>query len=133
MARFICSERHVRKSDGRPRPGAFSPSPYKELSVAHTTGLAEAEVWEIGKKTLTPDPGRDKIYARADIPVQSLLDVRLRTLRDDKPYPRHTLVLDWPLGSDDDETKALQKQVCLDLSEDLRIKLAVPDAPITRS
>ena len=73
-----------------------------------------------------------KIYGRADVPVQSLLDVRLRALRDDKPFKRHTSVLDWPLGSDANETKELWKQICLELSEDLRISLALPVTPVVR-
>lgn len=134
VGRFIYSDRHIGRSAARPKPGAFFPPlPYSELSVAHTDGLSEAEVWKIARKTLKPGPRRDKIYARADIPVQALSDLKLRALRDDMPFLRHTNVIDWPVGSDNDDTKALCKKICLDLSEDLRIQLAIPDAPVTRS
>lgn len=132
VSRFICSERQIRRASARPKPGAFNPSPYMELSVVHSSGLSESEIWEVGEKTLSGEPGRDHIYGRADVPVISLADVRLRALRDDKPFMRHTSVIDWPIGSDGNETKALWKQITLELSEDLRINLALPATPVGR-
>lgn len=130
VTRFICSDRHIRRTQSRPKPGVFNPSPYIELSVVHSSGLSDQEVWELGKQTLGSEPGRDKICGRADVPVQSLLDVKLRALRDDNPFKRHTSILDWPLGFDANETKAFWKQICLELSEDIRVSLALPAAPI---
>ena len=72
VARFIYSRNHLSPSNGRPRPGAFNPSPHDKLSVAHSTGLFDHEVWEIGMLTLGTQPGRDKIYGRADVPVKEL-------------------------------------------------------------
>lgn len=100
--------------------------------MAHSSGLSAAEIWGLGKQTLSNGPGRERIYARADIPVQSLIDVKLRALRDDKPFKRHTSVIDWPIGSDPNEAKQRWKQICLELSEDPRIGLAIPDDPIVR-
>jgi hypothetical protein len=94
-----------------------------ELSTVHVSGLSSGEIWEIGKQTLGKEPGRRTIYCRADVPVLSLFDVKLRALRDDQPFPRHTAVIDWPLGSDPSETKAMWKQICLELSEDPRVAL----------
>lgn len=104
-----------------------------ELSVVHSSGLAEGDLWELGKRTLGNVPGSRKIYGRADIPVQSLTDVKLRALRDDKPFIRHTSVIDWPLGSDGNEAKALWLQICLELSEDHRIRLELPATPIVNT
>lgn len=132
VTRYICSERHIRKSLARPKPGAFNPSPYMELSVVHTSGLSDLDIWEIGRQTLGSEPGREKIYGRADIRVQSLVDVKLRALRDDKPFKRHTSVVDWPIGSDANETKERWKQITLELSEDLRISLMLPTTPVVR-
>ena len=131
VTRFIKKERNIRKAQKRPARGAFDPSPHMELSVVHTSGLVEYEVWEIGKQTIGSAPGSRTIYGRADIPVQSLTDVRLRALRDDKPFIRHTSVIDWPLGSDGNDTKARWLQICLELSEDPCIKLELPPIPIT--
>jgi len=130
VTRFVCSERQIRKASARPKPGAFNPSPYMELSVVHSSGLSDLELWEIGRKTLSGEVGRDHIYGRADVPVVSLADVKLRALRDDKPFVRHTSVIDWPIGSDGNETKALWKQITLELSEDLRINFTFPAMPI---
>ncbi len=101
-----------------------------ELSVVHSSGLTEDQVWDIGKQTIGSAPGRRKIYGRADIPVQSLTDVKLRALRDDQPFIRHTSVIDWPLGSDGNDAKALWLQICLELSEDYRIRLELPVVPV---
>lgn len=100
--------------------------------MAHTSGLRDAEIWEVGRQTLSGEPGRERIYGRADVPVWSLMDVRLRALRDDEPFRRHTSVVDWPIGTDANETKALWKQITLDLSEDLRISLVLPATPIAQ-
>lgn len=132
VTRFICSESHIRKKKARPKPSAFNPSPHIELSVAHTSGLPNAEIWDLGKQTLGSEPGREKLHGRADVQVQSFVDVRLRTLRDDRPFKRHTCVVDWPLGSDANETKELWKQITLELSEDSRVTLVLPKAPIVR-
>ena len=104
-----------------------------ELSVVHSSGLSDADTWEIGKQTLGNETGRDKIYARVDAPVQSFLDLKLRALRDDKPFKRHTSVIDWPIGSDAAETKQAWKLICLELSEDPRVSLALPADPVERT
>lgn len=116
----------------RPKPGVFNPSPHMELSVVHSSRLADREIWSIGKGTLGDGPGRTRIYGRADVPVQSFLDVKLRALRDDKPFKRHTSILDWPIGSDANDTKELWKQICLELSEDPRVGLSLPAEPVVR-
>ncbi len=116
----------------RPKRDAFYPK-NMELSVVHTSGLVEDDVWEFGKRTIGSAPGRTKIYGRADIPVQSLTEVSLRALRDDKPFIRHTSVIDWPLGSDGNDAKARWLQICVELSEDYRISLELPAVPIVNS
>lgn len=132
VSRFIYSGRNMRMTDSRPKPAAFNPSPYNELSTVHSSGLNDNAIWNIGRQTLGASQGRTAIHARADVPVQSLSDVRLRALRDDKTFQRHTSVVDWPLRSDPNETKALWKEICLRLSEDPRIALLIPPGPISR-
>jgi hypothetical protein len=130
VTRFIYSERNILRSQRRPKRGAFDPSPHMELSVVHSSGLTENGVWELGQMTVGSAPGRRNIYGRADIPVESLADVNLRALRDDKPFVRHTSVIDWPLGSDGNDTKALWLQICLELSQDHRVRLELPQTPV---
>jgi hypothetical protein len=103
-----------------------------ELSVVHSTGLTDEEVWAISEQTVGTGPGRSKIYGRADIPVRSIIEVRLRALRDDNPFERHTSVIDWPLGSDGNDAKAQWLQICLELSDDPRVSLLLPVVPITK-
>jgi len=76
------------------------------------------------------EPGRDTIYARADVPVEQFLQQRLRAIRDDKPFIRHTSVLGWPTIADPNERKERWKEICLGLSESPDVKLVIPPAPI---
>src|ERR1017187_6914604 len=68
VARFIHSKSQLSKSHGKPKRTAFDPSPHNELSVVHSTGLPDRDLWQIGRQTLVDQPGRDKIHGRADIP-----------------------------------------------------------------
>ena len=119
VTRFVYSKSNIRKA------------PHMELSGVQSSGLNDSEIWGVGTQTLGTQPGRGTIYGRADIPVQSLLDVMLRALRDDKPFKRHTSVIDWPIGSDGNETKERWKQITLELSEDPRVQLVLPATPVT--
>jgi hypothetical protein len=115
-------------SNSRPKPTAFDPSPHNELSVAHSTGLTDEEIWEIGSHTLGTEPGRTTIYGRADVPVQALIEQLLRAVRDDNPFQRHTSVLGWPSPNDPNEAKQLRKLICLELSQHPEVTLAIPTA-----
>lgn len=126
VSRFILTESKIRKSTRRPKPSAFDPSPYHELSVVHSSELSEPEIWQLGNHIRGAKPGRTSIFCRVDAPVEAFNDVKLRALRDDNPFERHTSVVDWPLGSDGNDTKALWKAICLDLSEDSRISVEFP-------
>lgn len=117
----------------RPKPGAFDPSPHSELSVAHSTDLPSDEIWGIGALTLGMERGRDRIYGRADVSVLALIEERLRVVRDDAGFRRHTSVKGWPESSNADERKQLRKQICLELCLDPGIKLVVPPSPIVKS
>jgi hypothetical protein len=130
VARFIYSRGHMRVSDLRPKPAAFNPSPHKELSVVHSTGLVDQDIWAIGMQTLGTQPGRSRIYGRADVPVYALKEKDLRVIRDNRPFDRHTSVTDWPRGKDEDETKQIWKQICLELSQHPAVRLALPNSPI---
>jgi hypothetical protein len=126
VTRFIYTNSNIQKTKARPKPGVFYPPRTMDLSVVHSSGLSHREIWEIAERTRGNQPCRDTIRGRADIPVQSLADVKLRALRDDKPFKRHTCVIDWPIGSDENDAKALWNQICLTLSEDIRISLVLP-------
>jgi hypothetical protein len=114
-------------------PDAFYPPPDDELSVVHSTGLPDQNVWEIGKlHALGNQAGRDKIHGRADVPVKAFIDRKLRAMRDDNPFERHTSVIGWPNSEDPDQRKQQRKLICLELSQDPTIKLVLPESPIIR-
>ena len=134
VARFIYSDKRMSKLHARPRPDAFYPPDDDELSVVHSTGLPDNDVWEIGRQhTLDSQHGRDKIVGRADVPVYALIDRKLRAKRDDDPFERHTSVIGWPESSIPAERKQQRKQICLELSQDPSVKLIIPETPIIRS
>jgi len=133
VARFIYSKNHFSRAGNRPKPGAFSPYPHSELSVAHVTDLTDAEVWEISLKTVGSEPGRDKVHARADVRVRELIRNKLRAIRDDDPFERHTSVTGWPGPNDPNERKEQLKLICLELSQSPDVNLVVPAGPIARA
>jgi hypothetical protein len=115
----------------RAKPNAFDPTPYLELSVIHVTGLSDPTIWEIAEKnTMRSAPGRDTIYARADVPVEQFRKQKLRAIRDDNPFNRHTSVVGWPAIADVNERKERWKEICLGLSESLEVELVIPPTPI---
>lgn len=116
----------------RPKPVAFIPPPSGELSTIHITGLADTTIWEIGRNTLGEQRGRDKIYARADIPVKQLLEQKLRAVLDNKPFKRHTSVLGWPEESDANQRKERWLEIGVTLSASPEVFLVIPPEPITR-
>jgi len=133
VSRFIYSKRHMKSAIVRPLPGAFDPSPYTELSVAHSTDLSDEEIWNIAVSALGSQAGRDTIYSRADVPVRELIQKKLRAVRDDDPFERHTCVVGWPEVPGKDERKQLWKQICLELSQHPDVKLVLPATPISKS
>ena len=100
VSRLLYTKNHFSRPRNRPKPAAFDPSPYNELSTIHTTGLSHAAVWDVAVSALGDQPGRNQIHARADIPVNELLEHKLRAVRDNDPFTRHTLVLGWPEVAD---------------------------------
>ena len=133
VTRFIYHHSQINKPQTRLLRGAFDPGRYDELSVVHSTGLPDTDVWEIGKLTLGTQIGRDKIRGRADVPVKALIRNKLRAIRDDKPFKRHTSVVGWPNPDDPDQKKQQRIDICLKLSQDPDVKLFIPESPITRS
>lgn len=117
----------------RPRPAAFNPYPHSALSVIHVTGMGDIAVWEVGRYTLGTQPGRDKIYARADVPVAELLKQHLTAFLDNKPFKRHTSIVGWPDESDPIERKARWKQICIALSASPEVLLVIPSSPIVKT
>jgi hypothetical protein len=102
-----------------------------KLSGIHVTDLVDSTIWETAeKKAMRNEPGRDTIYARADVPVEQFLQQKLRAIRDDQPFNRHTSVVGWPAITDMNERKERWKEICLGLSESPDVELVIPPTPI---
>lgn len=125
IARFLYSRRQF--SSTGVKPGAFDPTPYDELSCAHISGLSEVSVWAMARLTLSARPGRNRVYARAELDVARIRQQGLRAIRDDVSFPGHTTVLGWPLVGDDSRERRLE--IALNLS--LAATLVRADPPIS--
>lgn len=130
LSRFLYSRSKYSLKAQKAKPSAFNPLPYHELSTAHITGMTDDAIWELSKLTLRDHPGRDKLYARADIDVAEILKHRLTALRNDNPFPRHTAVRGWPLLTDPAEQKELWLQIALELSQTAALRVAA--TPISK-
>lgn len=123
ITRFIHSRRDINPSVGLVKPDAFLPPPDGRTSIAETTGLAQNAIWAMARHTLRPQPGRDRVIARADLEVAAAIRAGLRCMRDDSGFLGHGELQNWP------EAKARQKEVALALSAASSLVLAEP--PIT--
>jgi hypothetical protein len=132
VARVLHSKNQFSSQRQRPKPNAFDPSPYSELSGIHVTGLSDYAIWTIAVNTLGGVPGRRTVYARADVLVGELLEQRLKAIRDDDPFERHTSITGWPTSDDANKQKEDWKAICLELSESPQVSLVIPPSPITR-
>ena len=127
---MLYNKNHFSSARYRPKPAAFDPTPYTELSVIHITDLADHVVWEISRQTLRDQHGRHKVHARVDVPVEQLEEQNLRAIRDNNPFERHTSVVGWPDIADANQRKERWKEICLALSESPRVQLVIPPTPV---
>lgn len=130
VSRFIYSSGAIRKQHSTAKPSAFNPEPHPKLSVLHSTALSDEEIWKFARQTLGTQRGRDKIYGRADLFVASLIANRLKAIRDEDPFERHTSVVGWPQNNDPNQRKADIKAICLELSQDPNTRVFIHEPPI---
>ena len=96
VTRFLHSSRDWSNLAKRAKPSAFDPgSRYDEISAAHISGLEERVVWELSRRTLSGQPGRQAVLARADLKVEAVLRLDLKAIRDNDPFERHTAIRGW--------------------------------------
>jgi hypothetical protein len=118
----LFGDRHYSSKNRLVKPGAFDPAPYTELSVGHTTALTVAEIWALGETVLI-HTGLPKLYARADIDVAHLAERKLKAIRDDQDYERHTNVIGWPDVEDPDLRKRVWKNIATSLADNATLAL----------
>lgn len=84
-----------------------------ELSVTHTEGLPEGDLWAHGDEHAAK-PDRP-IYGRADFVASTVALVKLNTthlrLEMSEPPPRHANVLGWPPPDETDLRKLLAMEL----------------------
>jgi hypothetical protein len=102
LARFVLRSGWVRAIDKSIRPDAFIPAPNLELSVTRYLGLADADVWQIGRdvaqiRNLT-------LYGSADFKAKSAITQSLRVVSAEPPR-NHTNIVGWP------QEKPVQKAI----------------------
>jgi hypothetical protein len=122
LSRFLFGDRHYSSTKRLVKPGAFDPSPYRELSVGHTTGLTTAEVWSLGE-VVRIHTRLPKLYARADIDAAHVVERKLKAIRDDEGYERHTNILGWPDIEDPDTRKRVWKNLATGLADSAALAL----------
>ncbi|MGN6592012.1 MAG: hypothetical protein ACTHJX_03855 [Terriglobales bacterium] len=112
VARFLHHNDEIR-ANGRVHFSSLMPDRSGERSVAHINGLDEAAIWSLGSNTLSP-PQWARVTGRADIPVEAVIRVRLRAIRDDLGFVRHAKIAGWPEGADD---KSAQQELARALAQ----------------
>ena len=95
-----------------------------QLSTFLTTGMAAANVWDLGREALASHP-QPRIYGRADVHVGAVQSQKLKALRDDNP-DRHVSVIGWPTYSNG---KDLIKIIAQELARSSRLTLLTTPIP----
>lgn len=92
ITRFIYSKSHIRRSEHRPKPGAFLPPPDLRTSILQTLGLVPTEIWERGRNLRS-----DKtLRGRADLTTLDVAAVGELKVDIDNVPPRHGDIVGWP-------------------------------------
>jgi hypothetical protein len=97
-------------SSERVKQSAFMPR-NMELSVFHTNGLKDDQIWILGERYVSPN-----IYGRAEITHAAVSDLGLKVELDNKPQ-RHANIIGWPAQ------KSEQKLYALKLAEESSLSL----------
>ena len=98
LSRFLFQKGYFKRAENRAVQAAFMPPTDLQLSTFLTTGMAAANIWDLGKEALASHPP-PRLYGRADVDVGAVQSQKLKALRDDNP-DRHVSVVGWPTYSD---------------------------------
>jgi len=92
LARFIFQSNHIR-GDHSVKQNAFIPYPKPNLSVTRHLGLAETEVWEIGREMAESRPAT--LHGRADVHASTITTQSLKIVPTATPR-NHANITGWP-------------------------------------
>lgn len=93
LSRYIFDPKRIR-ADGSLRHALFEPPNHGRLSVYWTTGLGDAEIWQICTVHVTPIVGKPSV-ARADINSLHVYAEELAVDVNGEPHPRHANIVGW--------------------------------------
>lgn len=95
LSRFILSDGHFARAGARVKWRAFEPAREdKKVSAFATSGLIEADVWQLGDTYVAPIRGRP-ILARGDVTVGEVREAGLDA-ESAEPPPHHADIIEWP-------------------------------------
>lgn len=93
LARFVFTERHIRKSDGTVKAEALAPFKHIEMSVTRHRDLPQEQVWALGAKVA--EARKLPLIGRADFLAVKAREQSL-DVKPDEPPPNHANVSGWP-------------------------------------
>jgi hypothetical protein len=112
LARYVLYARWIR-ADLTPKPDAFIPHPYPDLSVTRHAGLTEPAIWDIGR--WIAQTRSLPLAGRADVLAGDVVAQDLAVVADPQPdNGNHANVTGWP------PEKAAQKMKALELAKAAR-------------
>jgi len=112
LSRFIRDNKnHVALTKGIAKPRAFLPPKDRKLSVCHTQGMRQNQIWQIGDNWI----GKEVQY-RADMKAESVKKVNLKVILDNNPE-YHVSITGWP------EEKNLQLSLATELAYSSKLKI----------
>ena len=92
LACFVLDRKKI--SNGQANHRVFLPPPDRELSTFNIDDLGADSIWAIAE-TVRSEQGKEKVFGRADIRAESVYEIGLTPIRDDKPL-RHVIIVGWP-------------------------------------
>lgn len=93
LARFVLTERHIRKTDGTVRAEAFAPFKHVEMSVTRHRDLSEEELWAMGRQVA--EARTLPLLGRADFLASEAHEQNL-DVKPAEPPRNHANVIGWP-------------------------------------
>jgi hypothetical protein len=98
LSRYLFNKGDFSRPVGKAKPRAFERPPKdNDLSMFHTEGLDEPNVWTLGASTRADQT----LKARADLRADDVATAGLTIDPNDDP-PRHVSILGWPSSEEDE-------------------------------
>ena len=103
LARFLYSSGWFSRQNSIVKQAAFLPDRQQRLSVFRSCEMTETALWQLGNQ----DPSGRNLHGAGIITAGAVEQTSLHLDPNDVP-PRHTNVIGWPAGKDEQKSLALQ-------------------------